>query len=182
MSSLSVAFASVGVSDGKAAAPTSGAAVAALTTTLPTAWILRPPTGSARTQYLPGLSSFKCETNTSCTSPGSGGLPGTPTGSDVAVVSANGFAFKSSASQIFAVGRVTTRPWPSTTRNVKRTVPGPKSDVPGTIATSSPGARQSDSSVCDVSSVVVASGSSCAEEEPPQPAAIKQAARAKAAA
>jgi len=61
-------------------------------------------------------------------------------------------------------------------------VPGPKSEVPGTIATSSPGARQSASSVGDDSVDDVASGSSCAEEEPPQPAAIKQAARAKAAA
>ena len=77
--------------------------------------------------------------------------PGRRPARTCAIVSANGFAFRSSASQTFAVGRVTTRPWPSTTRNVNRTEPGPKSDVPGTIATSSPGARQSASSVGDVS-------------------------------
>ena len=54
-------------------------------------------------------------------------------------------------------------------------MPGPKSELPGMIATSSPGARQS-------ASKDDASGSSCAEEEPPQPAAIKQTARQSAAA
>ena len=122
---------------------------------------------------MPGFSSSSWATKISSASPGS--LSPTPIGSERAVVCANGADFSVWASQIFAVGRVTTRPCPSTTRNVNRTVPGPKSAVPGTTATSSPGARQSDSSV-------VASGSSFAEEEPPQPAAIKQAARARAAA
>ena len=185
VSSFSVAFASVGVSDGNAASPTSGASVFGLTTMLPTAWIFRPPTGSASTQYVPGLSMSRCETNTACGSPGS--FPFTPIGSDVAVVCANGAAFSSLASQTLAVGRVTTRPCPSMTRNVNRTVPGPKSAVPGTIATSSPGARQSASSVWPFSDVVVVSdveapGPSCAEEEPPQPAAMEQAARTRAAA
>ncbi len=49
-SSSSVAVASVGVCDFGAAAPMSGAAVRSLTTTVPTAWIFRPPTGSASTQ------------------------------------------------------------------------------------------------------------------------------------
>jgi len=70
---------------------------------------------------------------------------------------------------------------------VNRTFPGPKSAVPGTIATSSPGARQSCSSVWPFPDVVAfpdveAPGSSCAEEEPPQPAAMEQAAKTRAAA
>ena len=128
------------------------------------------------------MSSGRCETKTSCGSPGSFPFTPTPIDSALAVVSAKGFAFSSLASQTLAVGRVTTRPWPSMTRNVNRTEPGAKSAVPGTIATSSPGARQSASSVLAFSSVsvvsgVVAPGSSSAEEEPPQPAAIEQAAR-----
>ena len=50
------AVASVGVADGTAASPTAGAVGLSLTTTFPIAWIFRPPTGSARTQYLPGFS------------------------------------------------------------------------------------------------------------------------------
>src|SRR6185503_20683370 len=51
LSCSSVESASVGVFEGIAFAPTSGAVVSVLTTTVPTAWILRPPTGSASTQY-----------------------------------------------------------------------------------------------------------------------------------
>jgi hypothetical protein len=50
VSCSSVALSSVGVLDGIAFAPTSGAVVSGFTTTVPTAWILRPPTGSARSQ------------------------------------------------------------------------------------------------------------------------------------
>ena len=53
-SSSSVAVARVGVFEAGAAAPMSGATVRSLTTTVPTAWIFRPPTGSASTQYVPG--------------------------------------------------------------------------------------------------------------------------------
>ena len=44
----------VGVFDGIARSPTDGAAVFCATTTLPSAWIFLPPTGSAMNQYLPG--------------------------------------------------------------------------------------------------------------------------------
>lgn len=117
---------------------------------------------------VPGSSGSSSVTKISSGSPGS--TASTPIGSERAVVLANGVASSARASQILAVGRVTSRPWPSTTRKVSRTVPGPKSALPGTIATSSPGARQSSSSVG-------ASGSSCAEEEPPQPAARERTAR-----
>ena len=50
-------MARVGVFDAGAAAPMSGAAVCFLTTTVPTAWIFRPPTGSASTQYVPAFGS-----------------------------------------------------------------------------------------------------------------------------
>src|ERR687897_1653344 len=58
-SSSSVAVARVGVREDGAAAPTSGAAVRSLTTTVPTAWIFRPPTGSASSQYVPGFGSCR---------------------------------------------------------------------------------------------------------------------------
>lgn len=130
-------------------------------------------TGSAGSQYVPGSSSSSSVTKISSACPG--WTTSTPILSVRAAVSANGFSSSARASQIRAVGRVTSRHWPSTTRNVSRTVPGPKSALPGTIATSSPGARRSSSSVG-------ASGSSCAEEEPPQPAVMKQATRLSAAA
>src|SRR5215210_489577 len=164
---------SVGVFDGGARSPTSGACGRFFTTTLPTAWILRPPTGSASIQYVPGCFSSRFVTKTASASPGSDAPM--PTRSERAVVCAKGGDFRPRATHTFASGRVTRRPWLSTTRNEKRIRPGPKSELPGTIATSSPGARHSDSSVA-------ASGSSCAEEEPPQPAANEQAARHTAAA
>ena len=64
---------------------------------------------------MPAFGSCKCATKTSVGSPGS--LLPTPIDSDVAVVCANGFDFSPRASQTLAVGRVTTRPCPSTTRN-----------------------------------------------------------------
>ena len=92
------------------------------------------------------------------------------------VVRANGCAFSCRASQTRAVGRVTSRPCPSTTRKVSRTGPGAKSSLPGTIATSSPGARHN-------ASIELATGSSRTdEEEPPQLAAMRQPARTRAAA
>jgi hypothetical protein len=115
VSCSSEAFSSVGVSDEIARAPTSGASVFGFTTTLPIAWILRPPTGSASSQYVPGSSSWSCVTKISLGSPGS--TPSTPIDSDMAVVRANGVSSRPRATQILAVGRVTTRLWLSTTRN-----------------------------------------------------------------
>ena len=45
----------VGFCDGIALSPTAGAAECLRTTISPSAWILRPPTGWARTQYFPGF-------------------------------------------------------------------------------------------------------------------------------
>src|SRR5688500_10421774 len=95
VSCSSVDVRSVGVFDGTACAPTSGAAVFAFTTTFPTACIFRPPTGSARSQYVPGSSSWRFATKTASASPGS--APETPIGSERAVVCANGTDFSSRA-------------------------------------------------------------------------------------
>src|SRR5829696_4453832 len=103
----SVDVRSVGVFEGTAGAPTSGAAVFSFTTTFPTAWIFRPPTGSARSQYVPGSSSSRLATKIASASPGS--LPETPIGSDRAVVRANGTESSPRASHTFAVGRETMR-------------------------------------------------------------------------
>ena len=163
-------------------APTSGASVTVLTTTLPTAWILRPPTGSASTQYLPGLSSFEVRDEDRLYARPAPVARSGPRSARTSRSSGERLRLQARfASQTFAVGRVTTRPWPSMTRNVNRTDRGRSRPCPATIATSSPGARQSASSVCRPTLVRCrrrAFGSSCAEEEPPQPAAIKQAARA----
>ncbi len=48
-------LASVGVSEEIARSPTAGAVLRLRTTIWPSAWILRPPTGSARNQYVPGV-------------------------------------------------------------------------------------------------------------------------------
>ena len=46
--------ATVGFFEGKASAPTAGAADLSRTTTLPMPWIFAPPTGSASRKYVPG--------------------------------------------------------------------------------------------------------------------------------
>ena len=162
-------LASVGVSEAMARSPIDGALLRSATTTFPSAWIFRPPIGSARIQYLPGSGISSRVTKIAPASASS--EPSIPIGSEVAVVSRNGFRSSPRASQTRAFGRVTTCPCPPTTRNENRTEPGSKSAVPGTIATSSPGARQSASSE-------PAEGSSTASvEEPPHPVARRKRAR-----
>ena len=101
--------------------------------------------------------------------------PGTPIGSRRAVACAKGTSLRPRASQTRAVGRSTTRPCLSTTRNEIRFAPTPWSDVPGTTATSSPGARQSASSVLPAAGVVAVSlaassaAAARAASPPPQP-------------
>ncbi len=73
--------------------------------------------------------------------------PGTPIGSSRAVVVAYGACSRPCAIQTRAVGRSISRDCLSTTRKLIRLVPTAWSDVPATTATSSPGARQSCSSV-----------------------------------
>src|SRR5262245_13851184 len=53
--SLPPVLASVGVFDGIALSPTVGALLRFRTTTFPSACTLRPPTGSAMNQYVPGV-------------------------------------------------------------------------------------------------------------------------------
>ena len=92
------------MSEGTAWSPTAGATGLSLTTTLPTAWILRPPIGSASSQYLPGFGMSSLVTKIAPTSASS--PPSTPIRSERAVVSRNGFPLRSRASQTLAFGRV----------------------------------------------------------------------------
>src|SRR3954454_13182742 len=82
--------------------------------------------------------------------------PGTPIGSSVAVVSANGFCFSPREIQTCAVGRSISRDCLSTTRDEIRLLPWPLWLVRGMIAAPPPGGPQRASIVPAHPALVVA--------------------------